>query len=48
MRIHTINHTIVDGKLVMIDGQMLTIDEKQVKAEAAESLNRVHERVGLS
>ncbi len=39
--------TIVDGKLVMTKGEMLTIDELQVKAKASESLKRVRERVGL-
>lgn len=40
--------TIVDGKLRMIAGIILSLDEKEVKSRARESLKRVSQRIGLN
>jgi len=39
--------TMVDGRLVYTDGQILTIDQAQVKTGSEKGLQRVMERVGM-
>lgn len=40
--------TIVDGRLVMLNGQLLTIDEEEVRDKSEKALKRVRERVGIA